>query len=362
MGAQQEYHAGLIDYPTYFARAREEKRAIEQAAKMDALSQAAATGSYDPRLIASEQALAQASYQQAQQQAAQRDEIARQQAAQAAAQKKQQDALLQQQREQQAADNARIAAGVANAAAQAAAQAATLKKQQQQLAAAQAAERIAATAAAQAVAAEQAAVSARVSELTEAARQEMLEETGRVVAPELEGSVIAAAMEYAQAESDYNLGLRDTRIPDTFIDYGLQQSLMDDLYMTDEGHGGGAHSAIERTYPPPAGTSDESDGSTAGSDGSTAGSDGSTAGSDGSTTGGSSSSYGLEEDTDGAFLQEIQDALRSILDLFVTVDTDEGTPPTLTQDETGGLAELFSPGRLLLLAALGLFTGVWLTT
>ena len=348
MSALSDYQAGLIDYPTYFARNAEEKRAREQAAKMAALATAGASGSYNPQLIASEQALAQASYQQAQRQAAERAAIARQQAQQQAEHKAAQDRLLAQRQADQAAANARIAAGQADAAANAAEQARAAKTAAQQLAAAQAAERTALDQAARAQAAQEAADSARVSELTEAARQEMLQETGRVVAPELEGSVIGAAMGYVQAEREYALGLRDTPIPDSIISYGVQQSMLD-LYVPVPGRGGVGHTpgtgppagqtdAAFQTFDAPSKFSPQTDW--------------------GEPVYYPSLPSSPPGEGGGSFPA---DSLASLLGLFTPPEEDTGTPPTLTEGG-GGLAELLSPGRLLLLVALGLGTGVWLTS
>ena len=57
----------------------------------------------------------------------------------------------------------------------------------------------------------------RKNQLIEEARQAMIRATGRVLAPEQEGRVIAQAIKYAQAEYDYQHGLRSTPPPESEI-------------------------------------------------------------------------------------------------------------------------------------------------
>jgi len=154
-GLLADYQAGRITYADYQAAMQSQQRASELAAKERALQ--GATG-VDPQLIASEIALARAGAAQAAREAEQR------RAAERAAQ-----------RARDAAERARIQQEAE----------ARIRRERE-----------------------------RANELAEQALRERRAETGRVRAPEEEGAIIAAAIEYAQAESDYAAGQREEPLPD----------------------------------------------------------------------------------------------------------------------------------------------------
>lgn len=149
-----QVESGQMSAAEYAAIMAERQRASDLAAKEQALR--AATGA-DPALIASEIALARAAAAQAAREAAAREQARR---AAEAARSAQERADIQRQTE------ARIRA-----------------------------ER------------------ERAAQLAEQAKAQRRAETGRVRAPEEEGAIVAAAIEYAQAEAEYEAGNRPDNIP-----------------------------------------------------------------------------------------------------------------------------------------------------